>query len=121
MLRGTERLRHLVGTRLLVGVTVRAPDGTALHREQFCGRVLDVRDGVVVVERPHAPGDPALLPADYAAYDEAAPGRYLLAGSGETVVDPDYVTTWDVLADSPGAGPESTGSDSSQRRSRRAP
>lgn len=78
---------------------MRAPDGTLLHQEQFCGRVLEVADGVVVVERPHVPGDPAVLPADYAAYDEAAPGTYVLGTSGETVVDPDYVTTWDVLGD----------------------
>jgi hypothetical protein len=80
---------------------VRAPDGTLLRQEQFCGRVLKVADGVVVVERPHAPGEPAALPADYAAYDEAAPGRYVLATTGETVVDPDYVTTWDVISDQP--------------------
>ena len=80
---------------------MRAPDGSLLRQEQFCGRVLRVADGVVEVERPHAPGDPAVLPADYAAYDEAAPGRYVLADTGETVVDPDYVTTWDVLADPP--------------------
>jgi hypothetical protein len=85
-----------------VGVTVRSPDGTVLRQEQFCGRVLRVADGVVVVERPHAPGDPAVLPADYGAYDEAAPGRYVLATTGETVIDPDYVTTWEVFADSPG-------------------
>ena len=99
MLRGSERLQHLVGTRLLVGISVRAPDGTLLRQEQFCGRVLRVADGVVEVERPHAPGDPAVLPADYAAYDEAAPGRYVLSTTGETVVDPDYVTTWDVLGE----------------------
>ncbi len=76
-----------------------------LRQEQFCGRVLKVADGVVVVERPHAPGDPAVLPADYDAYDEAAPGRYVLATTDETVVDPDYVTTWDVVSDQPdGAG-----------------
>ena len=90
-----------MGTRLLVGVSVRSPEGDLLRQEQFCGRVLQVADGVVVVERPHAPGDPALLPADYAAYDEAAPGHYLLSTTGETVVDPDYVTTWDVLGDAP--------------------
>jgi hypothetical protein len=90
-----------VGTRLLVGVTVRSPDGTLLRQEQFCGRVLEVADGMVVVERPHDPVHPAVLPADYTAYDEAAPGRYVLAATGETVVDPDYVTTWDVLADQP--------------------
>ena len=99
LLRGSERLQHLVGSRLLVGVSVRSPDGTLLRQEQFCGRVLSVANGVVVVERPHAPGSPAVLPADYSAYDEAAPGRYVLAATGETVVDPDYVTTWDVLAD----------------------
>jgi hypothetical protein len=84
---------------------VRSRDGRLLQQEQFCGRVLSVGDGVVVVERPHAPGHPAVLPADYAAYDEAAPGRYVLATTGETVVDPDYVTTWEVLADQPPAEP----------------
>lgn len=98
LLRGAEQLRHLVGARLLVGVTLRTPDGAIVDREQFCGRVLDVADGVVVVERPHAPDDPAVLPADPANYDAAAAGRYVLAG-GETVVDPDYVTTWDVVVD----------------------
>jgi hypothetical protein len=49
-----------------------------------------VADGVVVVERPLAPGSPAVLPADY-----------VLAATGETVVDPDFVTTWDVVADPP--------------------
>ncbi|HYY10351.1 MAG TPA: hypothetical protein VE781_05395 [Kineosporiaceae bacterium] len=82
-----------------MGVNVRSPDGQLLHREQFCGRVLAVADGTVVVERPHAPAQPAVLPADFAAYDEAAPGRYVLQTTGEVVVDPDFVTTWDVLAE----------------------
>jgi hypothetical protein len=94
-----------VGTRLLVGISVRAPNGTLLHQEQFCGRVLDVAEGAVVVERPHAPGDPARLPADPAAYEVAAPGSYVLATTGETVVDPDYLTTWDVVSGHDG-GPE---------------
>jgi hypothetical protein len=99
LLRGAERLQHLVGARLLVGVNVRAPDGSVLDREQFCGRVLEVADGVVVVERPHAPDDPAVLPADPENYNVAPAGRYVLATTGETVVDPDYLTTWDVVAD----------------------
>jgi hypothetical protein len=77
---------------------VRAPDGTLVGQEQFCGRVLDVAEGVVVVERPHRPDHPARLPADPTAYDEAAPGRYVLSTKGETVGDPDYVTTWDVIS-----------------------
>jgi hypothetical protein len=108
LLRGSERLQHLVGARLLVGVSFRSADGTLLRQEQFCGRVLQVADGVVVVERPQSPGNPAVLPADHDAYDEAAPGRYVLAATGETVVDPDYVTTWEVLADPPSAEPPFT-------------
>jgi hypothetical protein len=60
--------------------------------------VLEVAEGAVVVERPYAPGDPARLPADPAAYEVAAPGRYVLATTGETVVDPDYLTTWEVVS-----------------------
>jgi hypothetical protein len=85
-----------------VGISVRAPDGTLLRQEQFCGRVLEVAEGAVVVERPYAPGEPARLPADPAAYEVAAPGSYVLASTGETVADPDYLTTWEVISDEPG-------------------
>jgi hypothetical protein len=83
---------------LLVGLTVRSPDGALLRQEQFCGRVLAVANGVVVVEHPGEP-EPARLPADPAAYDAAAPGRYVLATTGETVIDPDYLTSWEVVAE----------------------
>jgi hypothetical protein len=99
LLRGGERLQHIVGARLLVGVTVREPDGTVVSRTQFCGVVLEVADGVVVVDKD---GEPALLPSDDLAYTSAPRGTYTLSGSGEVVVDPDYVTTWDVTATPPG-------------------
>jgi hypothetical protein len=96
LLRGAEQLSHLVGQRLLVGITFRSADGDVLRREQFCGPVTEVADGVVVVDRA---GESVVLPADAAAYDAATPGRYVLSDTGETVVDPDYVTVWDVQAD----------------------
>jgi hypothetical protein len=77
-------------------VTVRDAAGTVMSRTQFCGLVLEVTDGVVVVDKD---GEPALLPSDDLAYSTAPPGRYTLSASGETVVDPDYLTTWDVLAE----------------------
>jgi hypothetical protein len=95
LLRGSDRLQYLVGRRLLVGVTVRSAAGAVLSRTQFCGPVLEVGGGVVVVEKD---GEPALLPSDDLAYAPAPAGRYTLSASGETVVDPDFVTTWDVLA-----------------------
>jgi hypothetical protein len=94
-MRGAEQLGRLVGHRLLVGITYLDDEGQITSTQQFCGRVLDVGDGVVVVERP-GEGEPAVLPADAAAYDRAANGSYRLQNTGEIVVDPDFVTTWHV-------------------------
>ncbi len=85
-----------MGHRLLVGITFRAADGSVLRREQFCGPVIEVTEGVVVVDRG---GQSVVLPADAAAYDEARPGRYVLTDTGEVVLDPAYITVWDVQAD----------------------
>ena len=41
-----------------------------------------------------------MLPADAGAYETAQPGRYVLQNTGEAVVDPDYLTVWDVQVDS---------------------
>jgi hypothetical protein len=92
LLRGSRQLTHLVGTRLLVGITVRDAQGGLIRQEQFCGTVLSVDDGVVVVHRGGAP--PMVLPADPEAYERAPSGTYTLAGTGTEIVDPDYVTTW---------------------------
>jgi hypothetical protein len=92
--RGSDQLRHLVGRGLLVGVSIFDPDGGLLHREQFFGQVTVVGDGVVVVTRPN--GEAATLPADPQAFRTAPPGEYRLAGSGEVIRDPDYLTTWNI-------------------------
>ncbi len=54
---------------------------------------------MVVVERPDAPEGHSVLPADAHAYDVAPRGRYVLGITGEAVEDPDFVTTWDVVAE----------------------
>ena len=85
-----------MGQRLLVGITYLDTEGHPIDAQQFCGRVLEVADGVVVVERP-GEDDPAVLPADAPAYRRAEPGRYTLQESGETVIDPDFIVTWRVV------------------------
>jgi hypothetical protein len=106
LLRGTRQLGHLVGKRLLVGVTYVDPDGEVLGRDQFCGQVLEVVDGVVVVDRP-GEEEPAVLPAEATAYERAPRGTYHLTRSGESVVNPDMKTTWTVVVEElpPGVTP----------------
>lgn len=96
LLRGGEQLTDLVGRRVLVGLTYAGADGEPLSSIQFCGRVLEVTDGVVVVANPEGTA-PVALPADPDAFLPADPGRYVLRHSGEVVVDPDYVTGWTVV------------------------
>ena len=97
LMRGGEQLSVMIGHRLLVGITFLDESGNVTNAQQFCGRVLEVADGVVVVERPGEP-EPAVLPADVAAYRKAQTGRYTLRDTGEIVVDPDFVSTWQVAA-----------------------
>jgi hypothetical protein len=97
LMRGGEQLSVMVGRRLLVGITFFDEIGNVTNAQQFCGRVLEVADGVVVVERPGEP-EPAVLPADVAAYRKAQTGRYTLRDTGEIVIDPDFVSTWQVAA-----------------------
>jgi hypothetical protein len=97
LLRGSEQLRKLVGHRLLVGITYLDGEGQVTAAQQFCGRVLEVADGVVVVDRPGEP-EPAVLPADVDAYQKAAEGKYRLQNTGEIVVNPDFMSAWRVAA-----------------------
>jgi hypothetical protein len=100
LLRGSQQLSGLIGHRLLVGITFLDGAGQITAADQFCGRVLEVTDGVVVVERP-GEDEPAVLPADSAAYRRAETGKYTLTGTGEIVVNPEYICTWQVAADRP--------------------
>ena len=95
LLHGSEQLLELVGHSLLVGITYLDGAGQVTAAQQFCGRVLEVNDGVVVVERP-GEDEPAVLPADVEAYQKAKPGRYTLQNTGEIIIDPDFVSTWRV-------------------------
>jgi len=82
---------------LLVGITYLDAGGQVTGTQQFCGQVLEVCDGVVVVERP-GEDEPAVLPADAAAYRSAEPGTYKLHETGEIIIDPDFLSTWRVAA-----------------------
>ncbi|GAA3590913.1 hypothetical protein GCM10022223_01800 [Kineosporia mesophila] len=97
LMRGGEQLSVMVGHRLLVGITFLDESGNVTNARQFCGRVLEVADGVVTVEHPGEP-EPAVLPADTGAYRKASTGRYTLRDTGEIIVDPDFISTWQVAA-----------------------
>ena len=43
-----------------------------------------------------ADGEVYILPPDLRPFSEAAPGSYSLRSTGETIVDPDFTSTWEI-------------------------
>jgi hypothetical protein len=84
---------ELLGTDVLVGVTMVDHAGRVKERRQFHGQVIQasVDDGVTLVD---AEGGEHWLPLDPAAYEPAEPGEYELRATGQIVVDPTWLTKW---------------------------
>ena len=105
-----ERGRELVGKTVLLGLTFVDADGQVVEQTQRHGVIEDTnaQEGISVrLVGPGLPWDGELyrLPPDVSNFVDAAPGAYTLRATGETVVDPDLTSTWEIQ--SPGAG-EST-------------
>ena len=84
---------ELLGTDVLVGVTLVDHAGRVKERRQFHARVVEasVEDGVTLVDTD---GCEHWLPLDRAAYEPAEPGEYELRSTGQIVVDPTWLTKW---------------------------
>ena len=88
-------LSFLLGRRLLVGITYLDAADDVMAQVQRCGIVTSV-DPLVFVDC--GPEESFTLPPDPEAYEAADAGEYRLSSTGETVVNPDYLTVWTVQA-----------------------
>ena len=93
--------QSLVGKYVLGGITYRNTDGSIARLVQFHGRVETVAaEGIGIrCEGTTWQGELAYMPADLRAFKDASAGEYFLKSTGETVVDPDIVTTWTMQAE----------------------
>jgi hypothetical protein len=94
-----ELAEALVGCTVLVGLTHRAP-GEEDRLEQMHGVVVeaDPEEGVEIALSGRRSGETYWLPPDLSAFEPAERGSYRLQSTGESVDDPDFVTTWIVEA-----------------------
>jgi hypothetical protein len=91
-----ERARFAIGKRVLVGISVLTPDEQDVaERHAFAGTVASVEPGRGIELRLDDRSS-YWLPPDMSALHEAAPAEYVLRDTGQTVVSPDYTTTWTV-------------------------
>jgi hypothetical protein len=106
-----------VGKTVLLGLTFTTADGELIEQLQRHGIIEQVDPEAGIAVRLVAPGqrwDGELywLPPDTSNLVAAAPGAYRLRSTGETIVDPDFTSTWEIAS----PGEESTPEQAEARR-----
>lgn len=99
-----EAAARLVGKYVLIGVAWRRDGGETAA--QYHGRIVsaDPRTGFAVACEGVWTGETLVLPPMLSWLHPAQPGEYRLKTTGETVENPDLVTTWRISRDQATAG-----------------
>ena len=91
-----EEAKAIIGKRLLVGVTHCDSNEKITGLEQFHGEIVRASRDEGIILRLTGTGEERWVPPDLSRREPAAPGHYKLKGTGEVVVDPDFLSTWTV-------------------------
>ncbi len=83
-----------IGKHLLIGMTYLDHNEQPLEQRQFHGEIIRINEHEGIVVRLHDSEEEFKLPADIDSLKPAPEGEYRLRATGETVVNPDLLTTW---------------------------
>ena len=90
-----ELVKSLLGKRMLVGLTYIDANGEVTHQKQFFGLIHSITEELITLRHPLT-GAECTLPPFLANCKKASPGEYRLRETGEIVVDPDLLATWEI-------------------------
>lgn len=88
-------LDDLIGKVLLVGVTYYTHDNEFIEQKQLYGTVIEATDSIIRIKQRD--GTEFTLPSDLSSTKKARPGEYQLRSTGEVVIDPDFLATWNSI------------------------
>lgn len=88
------KLSDLVGKTILIGLTYYTANNEFIEQKQYWGKVVESNENGIMVKLND--GKDFRLPPDLSSTQVAAPGEYRLRSTGETVVNPDFLTTWNI-------------------------
>jgi len=91
-----------IGKTIVVGITRVNAAGEAFAQLQYHGRISDVSEDGIQIETPA--GKRMVLPPALDSIQPAAPGEYRELSSGEVVLNPDFISTWEIRESSGGEG-----------------
>lgn len=84
----------LIGKTILIGLTYYTAKNELIERKQYWGTVIEADEEKVLVKM--ANGRYFGLPPDLRSTQIAPPGEYRLRSTGEIVVNPDFLSRWNV-------------------------
>ena len=84
----------LIGKTILIGLTYYTADDRFIEQKQFWGTVKESNKTGILVQLNN--GECLSLPPDLSSTKIAPPGEYRLRSTGEVVLNPDYLTTWNI-------------------------
>ncbi|MGE5372754.1 MAG: hypothetical protein ACM3QZ_12260 [Solirubrobacterales bacterium] len=90
----TARAAEMIGKRIMVNALVHNRDAFVVDEVQFYGEIVRVNETEGIVIRRADTGEEYCLPSELEAIQPAPPGEYVFQGSGEVVVNPDYMANW---------------------------
>ncbi len=85
---------ELIGRVLLVGITYYSHDNVYIEQKQSYGTVTEANENIIRVKQKN--GVDFTLPPDLSSTKRAPRGEYKLHSTGEIVVDPDFIATWNL-------------------------
>lgn len=84
----------LVEKTILIGLTYYTADNEFIERKQYWGTVIESNENRILIRLND--GEIFELPPDLTSTKIAPPGEYRLRSTGEVIVNPDYLTTWNI-------------------------
>lgn len=94
-LQNMKSIDSLLDKILLIGITVLDDNEELITQIQVYGPVIRADADGIVICRNQTQSE-FTIPPDFENVSEAQPGEYNLRSTGETVVDPDYLSSWTV-------------------------
>jgi hypothetical protein len=97
-----EQAKLILNKSVLIGLTYKDSLGNIFEQKQVHGKIIKAtpRRISIRLEGSRA-GDIFNLPPDLESFEKAPPGTYTLHSTGEKIVNPDYLTTWEINSPPP--------------------
>ena len=89
----TSDAQPQIGDRILVRFNFCDEQGNVVEEQQFKGTIDSITEEEVVLTHPEN-GKKVTLPPHFGSYIRPEAGTYQLPSTGETMMNPDYITEW---------------------------